>query len=140
MAWLTDRYAEQIAGVVSCFDRIVIMGTRPGVCYAEGMTTYPRIHGIRLFDYPRFAEPLRDEVRANAERLATEHGLTIEFVRAAGAFRKEDRVHAVPRRVLPGHSGAPVSRLLKRLHVPGLIRKIGHTYTYYLTTPAGKSS
>ena len=31
-------------------------------------------------------------------------------------------------------SGAQVSRLLKRLHVHGLIRKIGHTYKYYLTT------
>jgi hypothetical protein len=95
MALLTERYAEQIAGVISCFDRMVIMGTLPGVCYAEGMATYLRIHGIRLFDYPRFAEPLRDEVRANAERLAAEQGLTIEFVRSAGAFRKEDRVQAV---------------------------------------------
>jgi hypothetical protein len=95
MSLLTERYAEQIAGVVSCFDRIVIMGTLPGVCYAEGMAKYLRIHGIQLFDYPRFAEPLRDEVRANAERLAAEHGLTIEFVRSTGAFRKEDRVQAV---------------------------------------------
>src|SRR5216684_3484685 len=95
MTLLTDRYAEQLAGVVSCYDRIVVMGTLPGVCYAEGMATYLRIRGVRLFDYPRFAEPLRDEVRANAERLAQEHGLTIEFVRSTGAFRKEDRVHAV---------------------------------------------
>ena len=34
---------------------------------------------------------------------------------------------------LPGHSGAQVSRLLKRLHVHGLIRTISHTYKYYLT-------
>ena len=37
------------------------------------------------------------------------------------------------RRHLPGRSGAHVSRLLKRLHVHGLIRKVGHTYKYYLT-------
>jgi len=36
----TERYAEQIAGVVSCFDRIVITVMLPGVCYAEGMTRY----------------------------------------------------------------------------------------------------
>jgi hypothetical protein len=47
---LTERYAEQIAGVVSCYDRLVIMGTLPGVCYAEGMATSLRRHGIRLFD------------------------------------------------------------------------------------------
>lgn len=36
---------------------------------------------IRIFDYPRFAEPLRDELRDNAERVATENGLDIEFIR-----------------------------------------------------------
>jgi len=91
---LTDRYAAQIAGVVSCYDRIVIMGTLPGVCYAEGMATYLRGHGIRLFDYPRFAEPLREEIRHNTERLAREHGLEVEFIRSTHAFRKEDRIRA----------------------------------------------
>ena len=50
MTLLTDRYAEQIAGVISCYDRLVIMGTLPGVCYAAGMASYLRTHGIRLFD------------------------------------------------------------------------------------------
>ena len=95
MTLLTDRYAAQIAGVVSCYDRLVIMGTLPGVCYAEGMATYLRTHGIRLFDYPRFAEPLREEIRQNTERLAREHGLEIEFIRSAHAFRKEDRIRAL---------------------------------------------
>jgi len=95
MTLLTDRYAAQIAGVVSCYDRIVITGTLPGVCYAEGMATYLRSHGIRLFDYPRFVEPLREEIRHNAERLAREHGLEIEFIRSAHAFRKEERIRAI---------------------------------------------
>jgi hypothetical protein len=34
---------------------------------------------------------------------------------------------------LPHKTGPQVSRLLKRLHEHGLIRKIGHTYKYYLT-------
>lgn len=92
---LTERYAPQIAGVLSCYDRIVIIGTVPGICYAEGMATYLRVHGIRLFDYPRFAEPLRDEIRQNAERIARESGLEIEFIRSVRAFRKEDRIRAV---------------------------------------------
>jgi hypothetical protein len=92
---LTERYAEQIAGVVSCYDRLVIMGTLPGVCYAEGMAAYLRSQGLRLFDYPRIAEPWREEIRQNAERLAQEHGLTIEFIRSVHAFRKEDRIRAL---------------------------------------------
>jgi len=92
---LTERYASQIAGVLSCFDRLVITGTLPGVCFPEGMAKHLGVHGIRLFDYPRFAEPLRNEIRTNAEALAREHGLEIEFIRSVSAFRKEDRIKAV---------------------------------------------
>jgi hypothetical protein len=95
MTALTERYAEQIAGVVSCYDRIVITGTLPGVCYPAGMATFLRIHDIRLFDYPRFAEPLREELREQAERLAREHRLAIECIRSVHAFRKEDRIRAL---------------------------------------------
>jgi hypothetical protein len=92
---LTDRYAEQIAGVVSCYDRLIIMGTLPGVCYAEGMAKHLRTRGIRLFDYARFVEPLHEEIRQNAERLAQEHGLEIEYIRSAHTFRKEERIRAL---------------------------------------------
>jgi hypothetical protein len=95
MAPLLDRYADRIRGVLSCYDRVVIQGTLPGICYPAGMASYLTAHGIRLFDYPRFAEPLRDEIRANAERLAAEHGIEIEFVRRPDAFRKEDRIRQV---------------------------------------------
>ena len=33
---LTERYAERIGGVLSCYDRLVITGTLPTVCYAKG--------------------------------------------------------------------------------------------------------
>jgi hypothetical protein len=59
------------------------------------MAKYLRIHGIRLFDYTRFAEPLRDQVRANAERVAKENNIEIEFVRSKKSFRKETRVQEV---------------------------------------------
>ncbi len=95
MALLTDRYAAQIAGVVSCYDRIVITGTLPGVCYADCMAASLRGQGIRLFDYARFAEPLREEIRQHTARLAREQGLEIEFVRSTRAFRKEDRIRAI---------------------------------------------
>ena len=81
MCLITERYAPQISGVLSCFDRIVIQGTLPGLCYADGMTGYLHSHEIRIFDYPRFAEPFRDELRENAEKLAAENDIEIEFVR-----------------------------------------------------------
>jgi hypothetical protein len=75
---LTDRYDDRIAGVLSCYDRVVVTGTLPGVCYADGMTRYLNARGIRIFDYPEFAKPLRDHVRDCAATLAAEAGLTIE--------------------------------------------------------------
>jgi hypothetical protein len=49
---LTERYADRIGGVLSCYDRLVITGTLPMVCYAEGMTRYLNTRGIRIFDLP----------------------------------------------------------------------------------------
>jgi hypothetical protein len=31
---LTERYRERLAGVLSCYDRIIVTGTLPGACYA----------------------------------------------------------------------------------------------------------
>ncbi|MCI0423718.1 MAG: hypothetical protein L0387_04560 [Acidobacteria bacterium] len=100
MTLLTARHADQIRGVLECFDRIVIQGMLLGLCYAEGMTTYLRVHQIRIFDYPGVAEPLRDQIRQNAERLAAANGLTIEFLRRADML-KEDRVAAMANLQLP---------------------------------------
>jgi len=44
--------------------------------------------GVKIFDYPKFAEPFKDVIRANAERIAQENGLTIEFIRKTN-IRKE---------------------------------------------------
>jgi len=92
---LTERYQGQIAGVLSCYDRIIIQGTVPGWCYARGMTEYLYTHQIRIFDYPKWAEPLREAIRKNMERLAAESGIEIEFVRGKKSFRKEQRVKQI---------------------------------------------
>src|SRR5205823_8620486 len=92
---LTERRSDQIAGVLSCYDRMLIQGTLPGLCFAEGMTGYLYAHRVRIFDYPRWAQPLREALRENAERLAAENGLEIEFIRRPKSFRKEDKIHQV---------------------------------------------
>jgi hypothetical protein len=92
---LTERYKDQIAGILSCYDRIIIQGTVPGWCYASGMTDYFYKHHIRIFDYPSWAQPLRETLRQNMEHLAAESAIEIEFVRSRKSFRKEDRVKEV---------------------------------------------
>jgi hypothetical protein len=92
---LTERYKDQIAGILSCYDRIIIQGTVPGWCYASGMTDYLYKHDIKIFDYPNWAQPLRETLRQNMEQLAAESAIEIEFVRSRKSFRKEDRVKEV---------------------------------------------
>src|SRR4051795_4328328 len=70
---------------------MLIFGTLPKLCYAEGMTAYLYARQVRIFDYPKFAEPFRDQLRENAERLAAAHGIPIEFIRKRNV-RKEDLV------------------------------------------------
>jgi len=65
---LTDRYSEQIAGILSCYDRILIFGTLPHICFAEGMTSWLYKSQVRIFDYPRFAEPFRDQLREECRK------------------------------------------------------------------------
>ena len=94
MRSLTERYDERIAGVLSCFDRVVVTGTLPGVCYAEGMTRFLYANKIRIFDYPQFAATLRDAVRARAAAVAMQAGITIEHI-AKSHIRKEEVVAKV---------------------------------------------
>jgi hypothetical protein len=102
---LTERLKDQIAGTVGCWDRVLIFGTLPKICYAEGMTSYLCTRQVRIFDYPKFAEPFRNQLRENAERLAATNGIQIEFIRKRNV-RKEDLVKGI---------------LAKRGEQPGLI-------------------
>ena len=92
---LLERYDDRIAGVLSCYDRVVITGTLPTVCYAGGMTKFLNASDVRIFDYPRFAEPLRELVREQAASLAAEAGATIEHI-----GKKHIRKEAVVAKVL----------------------------------------
>jgi len=94
MSSIVDRHAAKLVGVLSCFDRVVVQGSLPVLCYAEGMARFLSMRNIRHVDYPRFAEPYRDQIRLNAERIAREAGCKIEFVRSS-SMRKEDRISEV---------------------------------------------
>jgi hypothetical protein len=91
---LTEKYAESLDGVLGCYDRIVITGSLAELCYPKGMTHYLYAHDTRIFDYAQWAEPLRDELRANAAAVAHAQGLEIEYIRKKD-FRKEDHIQAI---------------------------------------------
>jgi len=90
-----ERHSSKIKGVTSCFDRIVLTGTIPGICYAEGMTLFLKQQGVRIFDYPQWALPLREQIRQNAETIAAQNSLVIDFIRSKKDFRKEQRIQEI---------------------------------------------
>lgn len=92
---LTEKYEADMFGVLHCYDRVIINGSVQQWSYAKGMTSYLYAQNILIFDYTKFAEPLRDTIRQNAQRLAEENGLEIEFIRKHKAFRKEARIKAI---------------------------------------------
>ncbi len=94
MELLTTAYKYKISGVLSCFDRIIVTGTIPRICYSQGMTSYLYSQYIKIFDYAKFAEPFKEELRTNAEQIAKYNKLEIEFVRKTH-IRKEDLVKKV---------------------------------------------
>jgi len=129
MADILQRYADRILGVLSCYDRVIIHGRIPEVAYAKGMEMYLRTHGVRLFDFPKFAQPLRDEIRGNAERLAAEHGIEVQFIR-----HHEQRKEAIVAKILEQRGDAPgLVAILSALEVcrtfePWHDKKTGRTF------------
>lgn len=91
---LTERYRDRLAGVLSCYDRIVITGTLPGVCYASGMASFLDARGIRIFDYARFAEPLRERIRVRAQEACAQAGIEVQHINKPH-IRKEEVVAKV---------------------------------------------
>ena len=74
--------------MLTCYDCLIVTGTLPVVCHSAGMTSFLNTNHIRIFDYLRFAEPLRDRLRENAEALAAAAEVKIPFI-AKAHIRKE---------------------------------------------------
>ena len=57
---LTERYSEQIKGVLHSFDRIVVFGSFDEIKYPGAMDWHLKQKGVRLVDYEKkYATKLR---------------------------------------------------------------------------------
>jgi hypothetical protein len=83
------------------------------------------------------AEPTRQDDRSYRSyrgfNLFSADDLALFTALARGAWQSSGFRNSSLRRVLPPYCGPQLARVLKRLHVHGLIKKVGHTYKYYLT-------
>lgn len=125
---LLDKHEGQIDGILSCYDRLILLGTIPDFCYPGAMLRYLFSQKIKVFDYINFARKLRDEIRENADRLAQANGVEIEYINKRN-FRKEDRIRKI---------------LEKRGTQPGLVHiftglEVCKTYQPYHDKQSGKN-
>jgi hypothetical protein len=131
---LPEKYSDRIHGVLDCYDRIVLTGTLPPFCHAQGMTSYLYSKHIRIFDYAKFAAPLREEVRQNAEAIATANHLEIEFIRKKD-FRKEQRIKQILKKRGPHPGLVHIFSAMEACttYKPWRDKKTGKTYLQYDT-------
>jgi len=92
---LLERYAQDIEGVLGCFDRVVVTGTLTEVAHPDAMRAVLYREGVRCFDIGQFAEPLRERIRDNAIEVARTAGVEIEYLRRSKGVRKEELVAKV---------------------------------------------
>ncbi len=108
MELLTERFNKLIAGVLECFDRIVITGTLPNICYPQGMTAWLYAHNIRIFDYKTKVNELRQKLIENTQKIAAETDIEIEYI-----HKKKHRKESIVKK-----------RLEERGDHPGLVHII----------------
>jgi len=50
---LTDRFKQNISGVIGCFDRVIIYGTYQPIQYPKAMGYHLYSEGVTLIDYEK---------------------------------------------------------------------------------------
>ncbi|HIC85413.1 MAG TPA: hypothetical protein EYP06_03835 [Desulfobacterales bacterium] len=85
---LTKRFEKNIAGVLKCFDRLVLFGTYQPICYPQAMSWQLHEAGVKLIDYEkRFADKLRLEMVAHIKAISQQEKIPIQHV--FSSVRKE---------------------------------------------------
>lgn len=83
------KHREEIAGVLSGFDRLVFRGTLRAISYVEGMMNYLWAQQVRLTEFGRHvlrvSESLKQACRAKAEA----SGRTLKYLASAAASKEE---------------------------------------------------
>jgi len=126
---ITEKYREEITGILYCYDRVIINTVAGTFGFKDGMAMFFNLNKFKVFDYANVFKPVTSRIVENAKKLAEDNGLTIEFIRKPKAFRKEDRIAAI---------------IEERGEEEGLVHifsslDINNTYEPYHNTATGKT-
>jgi hypothetical protein len=138
IAQIGDKFAQQERA--QCFTAFFLVALIAAKLYARLTLCFRPRHTLlfqvvrRFWMCERVSEPAREHDRAyrGLNFFSAEDQALIETL-ARGEFNLhgfQNKSRRVPRRE---KTSGQVSRTLKRLRLHGLVKKVGHTYRYYLT-------
>jgi hypothetical protein len=91
------RYASQVKGVLSGFDRVRFRGTLRWLANVRGMQTWLAGSGVLLKHFRSYAMELTERVRQSTERLAAAENRPVKYLNSGG-IRKEELARQIAER------------------------------------------
>ena len=89
---ITKSHEEKIEGTLFCYDRININCRAGTFGYADGMKNFFYTINRRCFDFSDVFKPITEIIKENANKIAAENNMEIEYINNVGAFRKDDKI------------------------------------------------
>ena len=92
---ITETYKDKILGCLHCYDRVNINATAGTFGYADGMTQFFYANKFRIFSFNDIFDPVTKNIIDNAEKIAAESNLKIDYLQQPKSFRKDDRIAGI---------------------------------------------
>ncbi len=89
------KYASDIQGILQCFDRIVIKGRIQVLSTKSLINWYLRKEEIPAEEFAKFAQKLRDELKAHIEEFALKNKIPIVHISKPTKYNKEEEIHKI---------------------------------------------
>lgn len=94
-----EKHQDIIAGVLSCFDRIIFKGYLMSLSYPEGVTMFLARQGVLLKDWKQFVKARSEEMKEHAKSMAKEQGRLFLPLKGRKASKdKDDRARRIAKR------------------------------------------
>ncbi len=89
------KHADNIHGVLNCFDRVIFKGYNP-LSWSKNMEEHMSHNGILLKDFKKYATGLSEQMRKHGLETAQRHGRP--YFRPEGKYDKEERAREIAER------------------------------------------
>jgi hypothetical protein len=91
------KFSDELQGVLSGFDRVLIRGTLRALCYPQGMMGYLSVVSVLLKDFGRHVQAVSDRLKAASQSRAAQLGRKVLCL-ASSQVRKEEVARTIARR------------------------------------------